>query len=159
MSALPKSTISLSRDDWGRLVLESPDGHRIVGVDPVRAFPITDPDHWIAFVDADGREVFGLGSLEGLDERTRALLTEELALREFVPVIERVVRISGDSLPSEWEVQTDRGISVFTLDNDEDVRRLDDHRVLITDARKLRYQVPDLRGLDPRSRLALERFL
>ncbi|MGE3820041.1 MAG: DUF1854 domain-containing protein [Isosphaeraceae bacterium] len=152
-------TIELSRDVWGRLILETSDGERLVGVEPVRAFPITDPDHWIAFVDVDGREVFGLGTIEGLSETTRTLLQEELALREFVPVIRRIVRVSGDTIPSEWEVQTDRGPSVFTLDNDEDVRRLSDHRVLITDSRKLRYQVLDLRALDTASRRALERFL
>jgi hypothetical protein len=154
-----ESPIELSRDVWGRLVLTLPDGGRVVGVEPVRAFPITDPDHWIAFVDADGHEVLGLGSMEGLSPATARLLAEELGLREFVPVIRRIVRISGETLPADWEVETDRGLSRFSLENDEDVRRINDHRVFITDARKLRYQVPDLRALDPESRRALDRFL
>ena len=33
------------------------------------------------------------------------------------------------------------------------------HRVLITDSRKLRYQVPDTRALDAGSRRILERYL
>ena len=47
-----------------------------------------------------------------------------------------------------WDVETDRGPARFTLDTEDDVRRISAHRVLITDSRKLRYQVPDTRTLD-----------
>ena len=46
-----------------------------------------------------------------------------------------------------------------TLDNDDDVRQISAHRVIITDIRKLRYQVRDIAKLDVYSRRALERYL
>ena len=151
--------LNLRLDERGRLVLETPDGRRFVGVEPVRAFPITDPGRWVSFCDADGREVLCLESLEGLSPESRRVVEEELALREFVPVIRRIVGVTGEGTPSEWEVETDRGPTRFTLDNEEDLRRLGNFRVMITDARKLRYQVPDTRALDSSSRRLLERFL
>jgi hypothetical protein len=150
--------IHLEVDAWGHLVLNTPDG-RYQNVEPVRAFPITEPSAWIAFCDADGREILCLESMEGLDPETRRLLEEELALREFVPTIHRVIRVSAEGTPSDWEVDTDRGPTRFTLDNEDDVRRLGPNRVMIIDARKLRFQVPDTRKLDSSSRRILERYL
>ena len=151
--------VTLSLDAWGKLVLGTPDGRRHVGVEPVRAFPIHEPTRWISLVDAEGREVHCLESLDGLTAETRQLLERELSLREFMPTIKRILRVSGEGSPSDWEVETDRGPTRFTLDSEDDVRRLGVNRVLITDARKLRFQVPDTRVLDSHSRRVLERFL
>ena len=52
---------------------------RFVGVDPVRAFPISDPNHWISFTDDQGSEVFCLRSLDGLAPESRRLLEQEAA--------------------------------------------------------------------------------
>src|SRR5262249_51109191 len=95
--------LTLRLDDRGRLVLREPGGRRLVGVEPVRAFPITDPGRWVSFCDPDGREVLCLESLDGLPPDSRKVVEGELALREFVPVIRRIVRVSGEGTPSEWE--------------------------------------------------------
>lgn len=150
---------SLSQDDWGRLVLIDAEGRRHVGVEPVRSFPLTDPDRWISLCDAEGREVLFIGSMDELPAETRRILVEELALREFVPAIARIVRVSGDAFPADWDVETDRGPTRLTLDSEDDVRRLGLHGVLISDARKMRYQIPDTRTLDATSRRVLERYL
>lgn len=149
----------LSHDAWGRLVLIDADGQRHVGVEPVRAFPLSDPARFISLCDARGREVVCVADLADLVPATRQLLEEELALREFVPVILRIVRVSGEISPSDWDVETDRGRTRFTLDTEDDVRRIGAHRVLISDNRKMRYQVPDTRALDASSRRLLERYL
>jgi hypothetical protein len=150
--------VQLSLDAWGRLVVTTGEGHRYSGVDPVRAFPISDPNSWVSFTDEHGREVFCLRSLDGLSPEARAFLERELALRDFVPVIVRIERISSESTPCDWEVETDHGPTRFTLDNEDDVRRLGPHRVMIGDSRKLRYQIPDTRALDGHSRRLLDRF-
>jgi hypothetical protein len=149
----------LVRDAWGRLVLIDADGRRHAGLEPVRAFPLSDPNRFISLCDAQGREVVCVESLDDLAPATRQVLEDELALREFVPVIQRILRISGETSPSDWDVETDRGTARFTLDSEDDVRRLGADRVLITDTQRLRYHVPDLRKLDPASRRLLERFL
>ena len=158
-AAPPQSNFGLSHDPWGRLVLIDAEGRRKVGVDPVRAFPITHPRNWISICDAEGREVLAIESLDQLPAAVRQTLESELALREFIPVIQRIERLSGDSFPFDWDVRTDRGPTRFTVDNEEDIRRLGPSRVMITDARRLRYQIPDVRALAAESRRLLERFL
>lgn len=149
----------VSLDEFGRLVLILPDGRAAVGVEPVRAFPISDRDRFIAFCDAEGHEVYCLDSLSTLSHDDQRLLREELSLREFVPHIQRIARVTSEGNPADWEVVTDRGSTRFTVESDDDVRRLGPHKVMITDARKLRYLVNDLRALDHHSRRLLERFL
>lgn len=149
----------LALDDFGRLVLTTGDGRRHVGVEPVRAFPLSDPDRWIALVDADGNELACVEDPSGLPEELRRRLEEELARREFVPVIERIVRVSAPHPPAEWEVLTDRGPTRFTFNSEDDLRRLGPRRALIVDARGMRYEVPDVASLDPESRRVLDRHL
>lgn len=156
---MPTPDFGLSIDAWGKLVLSVADGRRYVGVEPVRAFPLTDAGHWIALVDEKGREVVMVEGLTRLDPEVRGLLERELAHREFVPVVRKIIRIVGDSTPCEWEAETDRGTTKFTLESIDQVRRLSPSQLLITDARGLRYQIPDPAALDPASRRLLGRFL
>ena len=156
---MPNPAFGLSLDAWGRLVLIDDRGERHVGVEPVRAFPLSDPSRFITLVDDAGREVATIESLDDLAPDARAVLVEELARREFIPRITRIVSASRDTLPCEWEVETDRGPTRFTLDSEDNLRRLGPGRVLITDARGLRYQVLEPERLDAPSRRLLERFL
>ena len=155
----PQRNFGLSHDPWGRLVLIDAEGRRKVGVDPVRAFPITHPRNWISICDAEGREVLAIESLDELALGVRQTLENELRLREFIPVIQRIKRLSGDSVPFDWDVWTDRGPTRFTVDNEEDIRRLGPSRVMITDACPAPLSSPGRRGVDRESRRLLERFL
>jgi hypothetical protein len=157
-AAVPQDFV-LSHDDWGRLVLNDAQGRRFIGVEPVRAFPISHPNHWISICDHEGREIIAIESPDELAPEVRRTIEEELSLREFIPIIQRIVNVSTDSFPSDWDVTTDRGAARFTVENEEDVRRLGPSRVMITDARRLRYQVPEIGTLDAYSRRLLERFL
>jgi hypothetical protein len=149
----------LSHDAWGRLVLIDDEGTRHVGVEPVRAFPLSDPTRWVSLCDPEGREVLFIESLDDLPAALRSTLEAELEGREFVPVITRIVRSSGGVFPVRWEVETDRGPTWLDLDAEDDLRRVGAHRVLITDARKSRFQIPDTRALDSHSRKVLERYV
>ncbi len=151
--------INLSVDAFGRLVLIGTNGERHVGVEPVRAFPLSHPNRFVALVDEKGREVCTIDDPSTLPASVRLVLEAELKKREFVPVLHRVFWTSAESPPAEWEVETDRGVTRFTIDADDQIRRLGEGRVLITDTRGLRYLVPDTSGLDPRSLRALERYL
>ncbi|HEX8199778.1 MAG TPA: DUF1854 domain-containing protein [Isosphaeraceae bacterium] len=154
----PPPGFGLRHDPWGRLVLIDAEGRKHVGVEPVRAFPIADPGRWISLCDGDGHEIAWVEDLAALPPDVRRILEDELAQREFIPVLRRIVRASSDSPPSDWEVETDRGPTRLSLHNDDDVRRLGPHRALIVDAQGLRYLVPDLRVLDAVSRRILEHY-
>jgi uncharacterized protein DUF1854 len=151
--------IDLHRDAWGRLVLIDAHGHRHVGVEPIRAFPLTDPAHWISICDSSGQELVCVEDPALLSAGVRQMLEEELAQREFVPVIQRVVRMKSEAAPYDWEVETDRGPTRFVLNSDDDVRRLGPHSALMIDAQGIHYLVSDIRSLDAASRRILERYL
>lgn len=149
----------LSRDAHGRLVLTLADGSEHVGVVPVRAFPLSDPDGALSLVGPDGRECRWIARLADLPAGTRALLDEELSRREFAPVIEALLEVSTFTTPSTWTVRTDRGATTLVLKGEEDIRRLGGTALLVTDSHGVGYRIADARALDKRSRRLLERFL
>ena len=149
----------LSRDAHGRLVFTDEQGVQHVGVTPVQAFPIDAPGEHVSLVDADGHERAFIARLSDIDADIRKLLIDEIAQREFMPVIERLLAVSTFSTPSTWTVRTDRGMSSFVLKGEEDIRRLRGNGLLITDNHGLTYRVTDMRALDRQSRKLLDRFL
>ena len=150
---------SLLKDERGQLTLLDASGHRHENVEPIRAFPISDPEHWISLCDPNGREIVQIRDLAELSADQRTLLLSELTRREFVPVIRRIERISSLAEPCEWFVETDRGPTSFVLNSDEHVRKLGQDRALILDSHGLRYLVPDAKQLDAHSRRLLSRYL
>jgi hypothetical protein len=150
---------SLSRDSTGRLIVTDAQGRRHENVEPVRAFPISDPEHWISLCDQSGREVAQVSDLGQLAADQRELLQAELTRREFVPVVRRIISISSLAEPCEWQVETDRGATSFVLNSDEHVRKLGAEKALILDSHGLRYLVPDAKQLDEASRKLLARYL
>jgi hypothetical protein len=149
----------LVNDARGRLVLIDAMGRRHVGVEPVRSFPITDPDRWIVLLDARGRELATVADLSTLPVALKTTLEEELASREFTPVIRRIVDIAGENLPAEWKVETDRGPTRFTLDDEDNIRKLGSGKLMISDAQGTRYLIENSSSMDSASRRFLERFL
>jgi len=149
----------LSHDPFGRLVVTLADGTRHIGVEPVRAFPIADPNRFISIVDAHGRELVAIDALHDLPPPLAQMLAQELRAREFVPLIERIERIAVDKEPAEWDVHTDRGPVTFLLGNADDVRRIDRDRATVTDLQGIRYLIASLKHLDGHSRRLLEHFI
>ena len=150
---------TLMREPSGALLLTTADGTQHPGVVPVRAFPLAAPDEGISLVSSDGHEVGWVADLQALPAALRTLLQEELALRDFIPVITRLVSVSSFGTPSVWTVQTDRGETSFVLKGEEDIRRLSRSTLLIAGGQGVQYSVPDMGALDRGSRKLLERFL
>jgi hypothetical protein len=151
--------LCLERDDAGRLVLVNNDGTRVVGVVPVRAFPLSQPDRGISLVSPQGSEAAWVDDVHSLSSATQALLKEELATREFRPTITSINTVSTFSTPSTWAVTTTRGDCEFVLKAEEDIRRLEGSRLLITSGDGVCFEVHDRWALDRASKRLLERFL
>jgi hypothetical protein len=149
----------LWRDSYGQLNFTDEAGDVHVGVVPVQTFPIDCPGEQISLLSADGHELVFIALLSELDADTRAVVQEEIEHREFLPVIQRLQSVSTFSTPSSWHVQTDRGTNVLVLKGEEDIRRLKDGGLLITDSHGVTYRIIDLRVLDRGSRKLLDRFL
>jgi hypothetical protein len=150
---------TLHRDARERLVLVDAEGREHAGVEPVRCFPISSAEQWIAICDAQGYELACVDDLGAVSPETRRMLEEELARNEFVPVVRRILSISDDSEYSEWQIETDRGRTCFRINGEDAVRRLDGQRVMIVDSGGIRYLIPDAAALDTASRRLLDRYV
>lgn len=151
-------TTTLTLDAHGRLSVTTSDGV-LHDLSPVRCFPFTDPDRLIALVDPRGHELFRIDDPSTLPEASRRLLEQELARREFLPVIHQVRDVSPRSEPSTWDVVTDRGEVKFVLPSEDNVRRLPSDGALVTDEHGVRYRLVRIGTMDRQSREILRRYL
>lgn len=150
---------TLHRDEWDQLTLADQAGHRHVGVEVVRAFPLTDPQHAISILDRNGHEIMYLESLDSLPAETREMLETALSQREFVPIIRRILNSPPDTEPTQWQVETDRGVTTFQLESENDVHRVGSSQITVVDSHGIHYVIPDIRRLDAHSRRVLDGFL
>ncbi len=154
------SGVRMERNAHGRLVLILADGTRHESVVPVRAFPIAAPLQGLSLVCADGKEALWVDHMDHLPAQARTLIEQDLAVREFVPVIQRIRKVSSYSTPSTWDLETDRGPAQLVLKAEEDIRRLSGRtHLMITSQDGVQFSVPDSTALDRASRKMLERFL
>jgi len=150
---------SLQRDAFGHLVYTGADGVAHNGVVPVRAFPIDGRLEHIALVGREGHELAWIPRVDALDDASRALIAEELARREFMPVVTRIISVSTLATPSRWAIETDRGPTELVLRSEQDIRRVSGNTLLIADGHGLYFLIRDLTRLDRGSRRLLDRFL
>ena len=156
---MTKPDFNLSRNSLGRLVLHTADGVSHEDVVPVRAFPVSAANEGVALASRDGHELAWIERLDELPGEMRNLLEAELASREFMPEIRRILGVSTFGTPSSWQVETDRGNTVLLLKGEEDIRRLPGGMLLIADSHGVQFLVRDPASLDRESRRLLDRFL
>lgn len=131
-----------------RLTIENDRSYRFVEV--YRAFPVSDPKRWIAFLDGAGKDIGLIEDPEQLDETSRRIVAEEIELRYFVPVVCSVLSVREEFGTVYWQVQTDRGeTQVIARNLRDNLLELPQGRVLVTDINGSRFQFPDLSRLDP----------
>ncbi len=152
------ATAALKRDSAGRLEL-SLNGEVFRNVTPVRAFPVTAPNEGIALMSKDGKELVWIARIADCEPQIASLVIEELAQRDFMPIISEITRVSSYVTPCTWTVATDRGVTQFILRGEEGIRKLAAGALLITDSYGLQYLVQDYRKFDRASRKILDRFL
>ena len=157
--SLHAPAFQLERQTSGQLQLTAADGARHAGVVPIRAFPIAAPSEGISLVSTEGHELAWINDLQALPLAMRSLLEEELALRDFMPEITRLVAVSTFATPSIWTVETDCGETTLILKGEEDIRRLGRTGLLIAGSQGVQYSVRDMTMLDRGSKRLLERFL
>jgi hypothetical protein len=153
------TSFTLRRDAFGKLVLTNGEGEEFVGVAPVRSFPVQAPSKGISLVRDGGKEVAWIDDLDALPDDIRALVTEELDGREFMPEIRSIKGVSSYATPCTWTVQTDRGDTEFVLKGEEDIRRLGAYSLLIADSHGIHFLIRDMFAIDKGSRKILDRFL
>lgn len=153
------NNFQLTQDIHGRITLTLSDGSSHDWVLPVRAFPLSAPNEFIVLMSEDGHELLNVPCLSDLDVSQRNIIINLLAEREFMPQIEKIIACSTFSTPSSWAVITDHGKTKFILKAEEDIRRLANGRLIITDSHGLQFEIVDQNKLDANSKRILTRFL
>jgi hypothetical protein len=154
--------LQLFRDATGRLRLTVEGDRSFLEVKVVRVFPLTDPDHYMAFLDAKGRDkIIGVVvDPDELDGDSRAAAHRSLGRHYFVPTITRIHSMTEEFGAIYCDVETDRGPRQFVGKGLRDaIEHLGDGELMIPDVDGNRYHVADWRGLDARSRRLLERVV
>jgi hypothetical protein len=117
----------------------------------VRASPLTYPDHYICFLDANGREICMVDDPSELDTASQQVLREELERRYLTSTILRVRSARREGV-CYFDADTSRGRRDFVVQQTpETVHWLGDHRLLLVDVDGNRFEAHDIRALDRKS--------
>ena len=76
-----------------------------------------------------------------------------------MPEIEHIFEVSSFACPSTWQVVTNRGNATLLLKGEEDIRRLSQTQMMISDTHGIQFLIRDIGTLDRHSRKLLDRFL
>src|ERR1051326_4863161 len=150
---------NLYRDAFGVLKLKQEASGEEIAVRPMRAFPLSDPDHLVALLDADGNEVELISDIAALPDGPRELLLQELEKSYFLPELVTVHEITDEFGIQRWEVETTRGPRVFEVRGREDIRWLHPGHLIVRDVDGNRYEIKRFDDLDSTSRLKIEGYL
>ena len=111
----------------------------------VRAFPQTQSEEYISFLDRFGHEVGLLESTDGMDKDSKTALLDHLKQVYFVPTIEEILSVETTGTTSKWTVVTDDGEKPPLI--------------RVTDADGRRYQISNYWKLDKESRATILELL
>lgn len=122
-----------------------------------RLFPKSGSTKCIALMTHDGEQIAIIRDIKALDSDSAAAVENSLREYYMIPKIKRFITMSEKFQIWMWTVETDHGVITFEIrDHIASVKPLYDGRVLIKDADDNRYEVPDIKKLDNRSRRMLE---
>ena len=129
-------------------------------VDVYLSFPFTFSEQFISIRDEEGEEIGLIRDLSELDPVSRKAVQEELNWRYFTPKIQRITSYKEEFGHTYWGVITERGKENFvTRGRDQAIRVISEYRILIIDVSGNRFEIPDLKKLDNRSRMYVEALL
>ena len=133
---------------------------------PVRAFPITSPDHFISIREPDtqlggrGAEIGMIETLDAFPPETAALISDELGRRYFTPTIKKIHGFREKFGYCYWDVTTTAGRVEFIMNNPtSNIRTLEDGRVFMYDIDSNCFTIEDPKKLDKHSYKKVEIYL
>ena len=131
-------------------------------VQVVRMFPFSEPGKYISIRTAEetSKEIGVIEQMEVFPQEVREMLTEQLSLRYFTPVITKLYRIKDEYGFAYFDVETDRGRCQFVIRmGGNAVVHLSDTRIIISDIDENRFEIPDVSKLTIKEQKKLDLFL
>ena len=158
---LTPETASFSRTEGGFVSLKV-EGEEYSRVQVVRMFPFSEPGKYISIRTAEetSKEIGVLESMENFPQEVRDMLTEQLDLRYFTPIITKIYQIKDQYGFAYFDVETDRGHCRFVIRmGGNAVVNLSDTRIIISDIDENRFEIPDVSKLTMKEQKKLDLFL
>ncbi|MBN1349269.1 DUF1854 domain-containing protein [candidate division KSB1 bacterium] len=135
------------------------DDRTCLRVIPMVAFPFTMRNRYISLRDLDGNELGIIRDPKQLDRQSRALLSDELHKRYFLPRILKINSLQEKMSIIEWDTETDRGPKVFITRQLHTCLKETKTGYLITDIENNRFEIHQRNELDSRSLALLSRYI
>ena len=130
---------------------------KLVEIEPHRLFPRSGGNKYVVLLDSEGEQIAIIRDTAKLLPESREVIESALEEYYMIPRITRFIEMTQKFKIWMWTAETDHGVIKFEIRNHmASVKPLYDGRVLITDANDNRYEIPDYRKLDKRSRKMLE---
>lgn len=148
------------RTDITSVDLHLYDGRVFEHLEPRRLFPMTGATRYITLLDDEGCEVAVIRSLDTLPEDERKTIMSCLDEYYHIPKIERILGCTEKFGMVKFDVETDRGACTIELRHIiQQIKLTYGIRVLFHDNDDNRYEIPDIRRLDRKSRAFLDDYL
>jgi len=157
---LSPEEVTLSRTDDGHITLIfHGDEHKCVRIN--NPLPFESSLQYVCFCDSKGKKEIAMMRVDdSLNPETRSLIDEELSTRYLGAIIQRIIRIDLEGHTSYWEVETDRGVREFALNNlNQNIQRPGPGFIVITDVHENRFIIRDVNALDGSSLKHLDTLL
>ena len=125
-----------------------------------RLMPLSNPEAYISLGADEDTEIGILVNPSALTPESLKILREELDKRYFTPTIQKIHRVKEQFGIHEWEVETERGRTTFSVRGlNQNIKQVPPARLFVTDVRGNRYDIPDYRELDVQSYQQIQRHL
>ena len=145
------------RENDFHLDVELYSGEVFENVEARRLFPTTGPDEYITLLNEDGKETAVIRDLNSLMPDSASAVRTALEEYYLIPRIRTITKVESKPGGNYIHAETDRGSCSFKVQSrQQDIKVLFDCRVLIRDSNDNRYEIPDFRLLDRKSRDSLQ---
>ncbi len=152
--------VRLYRSPMGSARLELLDEVCYARVSVRQILPLSDPDHYISIWSGDDAEIGIVLDPSELDDDSQRVVSEELDVRYFTPTITKIHAVKERFGVHEWDVDTSRGRVKFSVRGlHQNVKQLPPNRLIVTDVRENRYDIPDATRLDHASFQQIQRHM
>ena len=155
--ATPPTPPSLRREKDGTLTFSpAGSGEAVRDCHVSRSFPWSLPFRYISIRNSEGEEQLLIPELPEAPAELRHIVEEELSAQELIPRITKIRNVDDTFDMVAWQVDTNSGAVEFQTRHDEDVRQLENNRIIFKDHCGMLFEIPALNDLDPESRAHIE---
>jgi hypothetical protein len=131
-----------------------------MNIKPVWAAPLSRPDRYLALLDGKGEQIVMIDDPRQLPADSLSAVREELRMRYLTADVQSVLHAKQEFGATYWTVETDRGRRDFVTQNlQENAIWLSPEHLLLLDVDGNRFEIADIRKLNPTSQALIESVL